>query len=259
MYYGIQLAASGALTSLYRTDVMANNLANLSTAGYKPDIPLARQRDVARIEDGLFDMPSNDMLESLGAGVHMAPNRVKHEQGPLEATGNDLDLAIQGDGFFVLRGLADGNNASLRFTRDGRFTLDGEGRLVNASNGLPALSVSNGTITLEPGLPVSVDAEGFVTQAGRAVARLQIADVDDRTLLKRIGHGQFTLNQDALGTARPATGTVQQGAIEGSAVNPVSAMMRIQGASRQVGSNYAMIAYQDRMMERAINTFARIG
>lgn len=258
MNYGIQLAASGALTALYRTDVLSNNLANLSTAGYKPDVPYARQRDPARIEDGLYDMPSNELLEQLGAGVHMAPNAVSHTQGPLEFTGNDLDLAIEGDGFFVLRGLADGVNASLRFSRDGRFSMDSGGRLVSATNGMPVLSTSNQPISLDPTLPVSIDKSGLISQAGGEVARLQIADVEDRDLLKRVGSGQFTLDENAMNAIVDATGNVQQGSIENSSVNAIAAMMGVQGASRQVGTNYAMIGYQDRMMERAINTFARI-
>lgn len=73
MYYGIQLAASGALTSLYRTDVLANNLANINTAGFKPDMVYTRQRDTARVEDDLPFLPTDDLLERLGAGSTWPP------------------------------------------------------------------------------------------------------------------------------------------------------------------------------------------
>lgn len=259
MYYGIQLAASGALTSLYRTDVLSNNLANLNTTGFKPDFAYARERDTARIEDNLPFLPSNELLEQLGAGAHMAPNSVDHAQGTLTETGNDLDLAIRGEGFFVLRTLADGGTAGLRLSRDGRFTLDQAGRMVSATTGLPVMSESNQSIVLDRGVSVTVDADGTVKQAGEEVGRIQIRDLKDRDLLTRVGDGLFSLSTKALAQAIPATGTVHQGVIEGSGVNAIGAMMGIQGAAKSVGVNFGMIAYQDRMMERAINTFARIG
>lgn len=259
MYYGIQLAASGALTALYRTDVLTNNLANLSTAGFKPDMAFTRQRDTARVEDGLFELPSSDLLESLGAGAHMAPNVVQHAQGPIEPTGNDLDLAIDGDGFFVLRSLADGASSEVRLTRDGRFTLDSRGRIVSVASGLPLLGASGRPIEIDRALPIEIDRDGTVRQAGEAVGALMIRDLDDRSRMSRLGDGMFALSSDGLDSTRPASGGVRQGMVEGSAVNAIGAMMGVQGAAREVSTNYAMIVYQDRMMERAINTFARIG
>ncbi len=259
MYYGVQLAASGALTNLYKTDVFANNLANLNTAGFKPDLAYARQRDVARVEDGLWGVPSNELLEKLGAGAHMAPNAIDFTQGDLITTGNELDLAIRGDGFFVLRSEADGANSGVKLSRDGRFSLDATGRLVSATTGLPLASVRNRPITLDPTLPVEIDREGRVTQAGAEIDRIQVINIEDRELLKKAGKGTFAIPNAALGQAIPATGLIEQGMIESSAVDPISAMMAVQSAARSVGTNISMISYQDRMMERAINTFARVG
>lgn len=259
MYYGIQLAASGALTSLYRTDVLANNLANMNTAGFKPDLPYTRERDVVRVEDGLWNIPSNELLEKLGAGAHMAPNRVDHAQGNLSTTGNPLDLAIRGEGFFVLRSAADGDAAGVKLTRDGRMARDSTGRLVNATTGLPVLSVRNRPITLDPNFPVTVDTNGTIRQAGTVVDRVQMIDIKDRTQLQKEGGGAFAISNQAFGQAIPATGQIQQNTLEDSAVNPIAAMMGVQSAARSVGVNFTMISYQDKMMERAINTFARIG
>jgi flagellar basal-body rod protein FlgF len=259
MYYGVQLAASGALTNLYKTDVFANNLANLNTTGFKPDLAFSRQRDPARVEDGLWGVPSNEMLEKLGAGVHMARNAINFEQGDLITTGNPLDIAIRGEGFFVLRSAADGDASGVKLTRDGRFARDATGRLVSATTGLPVVSERNRPINLDPNLPVDIDANGRITQAGSEVARLQIVDLEDRSLLKKAGKGAFSIPSAGLGQTVPATGLIQQGALEGAAVDPIAAMMQVQSAARAVGTNISMITYQDRMMERAINTFARVG
>lgn len=257
MYYGIQLAASGALTSLYRTDVLANNLANINTAGFKPDMVYTRQRDTARVEDDLPFLPTDDLLERLGAGAHMAPNAVNHRQGDLIHTGNTLDLAIEGEGFFVLRALTDGDDTAQHFTRDGRFTLDSSSRLVSVTTGLPVMSDANRPIVIRGEGGVSIDADGLIRQDGDPIARIQVRDVPDRGMLTRVGDGQFALNQQAFSRSFPATGAVRQGMIEGSGVNAVNTMIEVQNSARATGTNIAMIAYQDRMIEQAINTFAR--
>lgn len=259
MYYGIQLAASGALTGLYRTDVLSNNLANLNTTGFKPELAYTRQRDTARVEDGLDFMASNELLEKLGAGAHMAPNAIDFAQGTLTQTGNPFDLAVEGPGFFVLRTLDDGGTSELRLSRDGRFTLDASGRLVNATTGLPVMSESNSPIILDPTAAATVDADGAIRQRGEKVAKIQLRDVKDRDLLTHKGDGLFAVSSGALSQAIPATGQIRQGMLEGSAVNAISAMMGVQAAAKSVGVNFGMIAYQNRMMERAINTFGRIG
>ncbi|NJL35078.1 MAG: hypothetical protein HC893_16000 [Chloroflexaceae bacterium] len=87
MYYGIQLSVSGILTNLYKTDVAANNLANASTTGFKPEVATSKFRESAREEDGLGNYPSNELLERLGGGVHLQRNRTDHSQGGLERTG----------------------------------------------------------------------------------------------------------------------------------------------------------------------------
>lgn len=259
MYYGIQLAASGALTGLYRTDVLANNLANLNTVGFKPDLAYTRERDVARVEDELFSVPSNEMLERLGAGAHMAPNAIDYSQGNLSQTGNPLDLAIRGDGFFVLRSLADGGSSEVHLTRDGRFTKDGSGRLVNANTGMPVMDDRNSAIVLSNKGKITVDADGTLRQAGALVAKLQLVDIQDRELLKKGGNGIFRVSSAAFGQSIPATGSIEQSTLEESAVNAIAAMMGVQAAAKSVGTNFTMISYQDKMMDRAINTFARIG
>lgn len=263
MYYGVQLATSGLLTGLYRTDVAANNLANVNTTGFKPDTSLVRQRAVVSTEDGVGHLPSNELLERLGAGVHLAPNRVNFGQGPLSETGQPLDVAIQGEGFFVVRSAASGRTDTIRLTRDGRFTLDAAGRLVSASTGMPVLNSANGVINV--GGPdvrperVTINGDGVVEVDGDPVGRLQVVDVADRTSLKKVGDGQFAITPQAYGSRRPATGIVRQGTLELSGVEPVTAMLAVQTAARTVSAATSMIQTQDRMMERAINTFGRVG
>ncbi len=260
MNYGLYLSTSGILSAMHRQDVATNNLANINTVGFKPDFASARSRDAARIEDGLTSFPSNDLLERLGAGVMMNPTRVSFEQGALQTTGVDLDLAIQGDGFFVLRDQsAEGTDGSggMRLTRDGRFTRDAQGRLVSSSDGLPVMSTANRPIVLPPG-PVAIGLDGVIRQRGAPIARIQITDVPDRSALTKLGHGHFEVPRQQWDARSAAKGVVKQGEVEGAAVDPIAALMSVTGAAGDAERNFGMIQYHDRLMDRAINTLGRI-
>lgn len=258
MNYGMYVSGSGVLTSLYRMDVLSNNLANVGTVGFKADRPGVMQREAARAEDGLGFMPSNALLERLGAGVMSAGNRVSFTQGSLSTTGNPLDVAIRGDGFFVVQDSAGTGTERFRLTRDGRFTRDREGRLVSATTGMAVMDLGNRPIFIADDAPVSIDARGVIRQRNVEVARLQLVDVADRSRLAKVGHGMFRATGEAWSGRRAAGGLVVQNAVEESAVDPVEMMMRITDAGRAAESNMGMVNNHNQMLERAINTFGRV-
>jgi flagellar basal-body rod protein FlgF len=259
MNYGLQLSASGVLTSMYRQDVLANNLANVDTVGFKPDNVAFRQRSAARIEDGLFNLPSNSLLERLGAGVLVAPNRASMTQGAIDKSANELDAAINGPGFFVVAA-GDGRGAdTLRLTRDGRFTLGPGGRLQMATTGHAILDAGNRPITLDRAAgPIGINADGSITQHGSTVARINLVDVPDAGALRKEGASLFKIPPGQLAGLRPATGQIQPGAIERSAVDPIQAIMGVTDAASSVAANARMIQLQDDLMNRAINTLGRV-
>jgi len=255
MNYGLQISASGVLTSLYRQDVLTNNLANAATPGFKPDVVSTAFRLAVRQEDALGNVPSDALLERLGGGVIMAPNRVALTQGAVQTTGNPLDLALEGDGFFVVHAGEAQGGGSVTLTRDGRFTIDPSRRLVMVSTGLPVLDGAGRPIVVPPGASVAVSSDGVVRQGERTLGRLRIAGVADARLLERRGASLFAAPEGAL---RAGSARVVQGAIEAAGVDEVSAMMQIASAARAVEANVGMMQYQDRMMDRAINTLGRV-
>ncbi|MFT5422592.1 MAG: flagellar basal body rod protein FlgG [Phycisphaerales bacterium] len=255
MNYGIQISTSGVMNAMYRQDVLSNNLANLNTTAYKPDVPESRFRDAVRDEDNLAFMSSNSLLERLGGGVTPFANRVSFAQGALETTGNPLDLGIQNEGFFVVQGPG---GEGTQLTRDGRFTMDSRGRLVMANTGQAVLGAGNRPITLDPGQTPQITGDGVISQGGRQVARLSLMEPADKSQLRKAGAGLFDIDAALAQTLRPATGTIQQHTLEMSAVNEIKALMDVQSASRAVSGNIGMITYQDRMMDMAINRFGRI-
>ncbi len=258
MNYGLYISVSGALNATYRQDLHASNLANVNTIGFKPEVATTRQRDAARVEDDLGFMPSSDLLERLGGGVMSARTRTDFSQGVVRTTGNDLDLAIRGEGFFTLLDEQNEGESRFRLTRDGRFTLNAQGQMVSVVNGMALVGAGGNPIRLSGESPVTIQADGSILQDGDEVARISIIEVTNRAALKKGPDGLFVPNATQMANQRPATGQVVQRAVEESAVNEIATLMKIEGAAREAQGNIGMIGYHDRVLNQVINRFARI-
>ncbi|MEO1009332.1 MAG: flagellar hook basal-body protein [Planctomycetota bacterium] len=258
MVQGFRIAASGAMVALHRTDVLAANLANVNTIGFKPDSAAARARDVVRVEDGVGFLPSDPLLERLGAGVIAGPPRVSFAQGPLQRTGNDLDVALEGEGFLAVRSTTSSEGELLRLTRDGRLTRDDRGLLVQAASGLPVVNAAGQPIALPEG-KIVVDGDGTIRDPGGGVIdRLRLVGVPNTAVLRKLGESLYSAPPEVIDGQVPPPARVRQGMLEGSAVDPVRAMMDVTNAGRSVSGNARMIGYHDQILDQAINTFARV-
>lgn len=257
MSYGLQISASGVFGALYRQDVLANNLANMDTVGFKPEIATTIPRQAARDEDGLMSLPSNTMLERLGGGIMLHPNRLNMDQGGLRTTGRDLDVALQGEGFFAVKDTADPSADAVLLTRDGRLARNGKGQIVMATTGMPLLDAQNRPIEIAERGKVLIDGDGTVRQNGVAVGRLAVVDVPDRDALQRKGGSLFKPSPDQLKRKTAGAGQVNQGQVEESGVDEVKALMSVTSAARDVDANVALIQQHDRLLERAIQSLGR--
>lgn len=246
------------MTSLYRQDVWSNNLANVATAGFKADYPIAKQRDAVRIEDDVMHLPSNTMLERLGGGLLLDRNRIDFTQGSLESTGNPMHVAIQGDGYFLVREAGDSTSDRIRMTRDGRFLRNAQGTLVMAAGGLPVMDEQNRPISIADDAPVTIRPDGTLLQNNEKIARLAFIEFPDQQRLKKQGEGLFSADSNTMSSKRPATGKLVQGAIEQSSVDEIKAMLSMQSASRDASGNAGMIQAHDRTLDRAINVFGKL-
>ena len=250
MLYGLYLSASGVMTSSCKQDVIANNLANSETAGFKRDVPAFRQRLTEAQERRASRDATDSVLEGLGGGTFSMPTGTNFEQGAIEQTGSALDVAIQGDGFFATR---QGDQTHL--TRDGRFSVDREGRLV-LDDGQPVLSNKGQPITLSPDAPTQIDRNGAITQNGQLVANLGLFDVQDRSTLKKLGGGRFAPADPA--DLKDATGTIHSEYIERSNVDPTSELAELMDAQRQLEANANLIRTQDSTLQRLVNDVGKI-
>lgn len=259
MNYGLWISASGLATSMYRMDVAANNLANVESVGFKADYAMAKERDAARVEDGL-SLPSNKMLEKLGAGALLAPNRTTTAQGQLERTSRPLDVGISGQGYLVVRTGAGNRPSDLRLTRDGRMMLDNSGQLIHTASGKPVLDDRGQTIRMSGAGRVTIQPDGTIQQGAGIVARLAFVTAGDPMNLRKSGTGLLQAPDGQMQRRRTATavGVIEQGSVEKSTVDPVRTMLDVTSSERSIAYGTKIIQTIDESMQRAIGTFGRV-
>lgn len=260
MQYGLYISASSVSAAMARQDVISNNLANVNTVGFRPDSLDVRLRQAVAEEDGLAFAPSNKLLERLGGGVLPDRTRVGQGQGPLQETRNELDVALEGDGFLVTRsprGPINAQDDGTRLTRDGRLTTRADGALVLAGTGTPVLSDSGSEIriNLSSGERVHIDSEGGVHQGATTLGTLAISNVaSPRDLIKDGDNLLRTGGQSLVG----GTALLRSGHIEMSGVDAIKSMIGVTSASNTAQSGLTMISYYSDMMSRAISSLGRV-
>ncbi len=192
MNYGLYLSASGLLTNSYRQDVFANNLANVNTVAFKPDLPTQMQRPPEAIEDLTPLGTAQQLLDRLGGGVLAGPQTTHHGAGAIQQTGRDLDLALpDANRYLAVQDIDPATGqASVKLTRDGRLMVNGEGFLVTAT-GHRVLDAADQPIPVAPNSAITLTASGQVQQDGNTVAQLQVAGVDDPAQLQKSGANLF--------------------------------------------------------------------
>src|SRR5262245_58922586 len=165
MPYGMYISAEGASAQAQRLEVIANNMANVDTAGFKQDVPMFQARFAEAIQRGQAS-PGDRSMNDIGGGVKIIDVQTDYSPGLLKRTGNDLDLAIAGNGFFHVRG----EDGQQYLSRAGAFELDTQGRLVTQNGQRPVLDQQGAEIVLSRDAPYSISQDGFISQAGNIVA-----------------------------------------------------------------------------------------
>jgi flagellar basal-body rod protein FlgF len=260
MMRGLYAAAAGMLANFTRQETVANNLANVNTPGFKRDLLAVREGpeiEESRQLGGLFMTPYHTRagatpLGVVGTGSLTDPVSTDHSQGDVRETGNELDLALVGPGFFQMQ-TPDG---STFYTRAGQFARDGVGRLVDATGNF--LMGDDGPIRVNQGA-VTVDPDGAVYSDGEPVDILRVMKFPDDTALKKLGDNAFVAaDPNARADFVDQNTLVQQGAVEGSNVNPNQAMVEMMSAMRSYEAAQRMVQLNDSVLERAVNDLGRV-
>lgn len=211
---GYYVAAGSLKARAFQLEVVANNLANAATVSYKPD-----QSFFALFNKAGGSNRRLPLSAALNDGVVFGETGVVTDQGNLRATGRSLDIALEGNGFLMVR-----TPAGDRATRDGRLQMGKDGQL-QAMDGSPVLGKNGQPISIDPTKgDLSITADGTVQQKEAVLGQLDLKAFEKPGSLKRSGSLRF----DPTGaTEAPMKGTVAQGHLEQSAVDTASTMVEM--------------------------------
>ena len=232
MIKGVYTSISGLAAAEARQQVLAHNIANTDTPGYKADDVTAESFE--KIFSEIY--PANP-----GTGAVSAGRRFDLGQGGLTETGAPLDLALDGQGFFVLTG-----PQSPLYTRAGRFSRDADGML-RSPDGL-AVQGENGAPIIARGADVRVAADGTVTSDGAVAGRLRLVAFDQSALV-RAGTTTFS----ATAAPAPAQARVVSGALENSNVDPTAVMTMMTMLMRAFEAGRQAVQLQNETLGAAVN------
>lgn len=255
----LSLVLGSMHADMARLDRVAMNLANAQTAGYKRDVavtlPFAARVEQA-VQDGVQTGPaagrSNPSNATDAAGALAIASHVDQRPGTLKATGQALDLALAGPGWFEVQ-----TDAGTAYTRQGNFRLDARGRIVT-QQGQPVMGVG-GEIQLAQGRPV-IDAAGRVFDGaaivadgtrGTPLAQLRIVQFAPSAQVERLGDGLVRVQGEPLATAAGSV-QVQQGFLENSNVNPVQEMVQLLQSVRHLETMQKVATSYDEMLGTSI-------
>ena len=291
MWRGLYTAATGMITEARRTDVIANNIANAATNGYKKDFTVHREFEnmlIKRMYDkdddstgkfgknlpkiGLLDtdngnvskfqslhseQDSGPVIGQLGLGDYIDEIAVDYSQGSFQSSGNTFDLAIAGEGFFAIQ-----TPQGVRYTRNGAFFKNQNGVLQDI-HGYDLLDTGGRQITIPADISdsrITVSGDGTIFANGdrpRQIAQIQIVQFDNRLATQKQGNNFYA----PVNNAQPetATGVVMQGMLEKSNVEIVREMVELIHNHRLYEANSKAVTTQDTMLDASVNQIGRLG
>lgn len=257
MVKGLYTASTGMMNEQRRVDVLTNNLANSATTGYKKEGTTSEAfKDVLAYK--IKDTSEPAMARRLGTmnmGVKIGENYVDYSQGPMHETGNTFDMALSGDGFFTVDFMEKDGTCVLKYTRDGAFTLNVDGAVVN-KNGDYLMGTDGMHIILDPTKDFTVDRQGRIYQDNVLQGTIQLTDFEDYDYLKRYGENYFEPVEGA--TEKLATAQVYSGYLESSNVQVVQEMVDLIAFTRAYESNQKIIQAYDQTLDTAVNNVGKV-
>lgn len=237
-------AANGLQASMDSMDMLANNIANASTGGFKADREFYSTYLAPEIQNG----PEG----TVGESPVVQRQWTDFSQGTLMQTGNPTDLALSGGGFFVVNG----PNGPL-YTRNGNFQLTPNGQLTTAE-GYPVQLAGGGTLQANSGTPITVTSDGFVSQDGNLIGQLQVVDFSDASKLSRATGPYFENSDPQTNPVTASQAAVFQGKIESSNAQPAESAARMVLLLRHYEMLQRAIKVGSEMGQQAVQEVARV-
>lgn len=265
MVKGLYTAYTGMINQQNRLDVLTNNLANSATNGFKKEGSTSQAFDemlAIKIKDtSAMGIPRG--LGDVSLGVKIGECYTDFGQGSFRVTDNLYDIAINGDGFYAISFTNKAGETSVKYTRDGAFTVSRDGYLMTKDGDFvlnqAAALVGNpgqaGYIRIDPNVELKVEEDGNLYQNGQLVGQIGVVDFADYNFLEKYGENMYELTEG--GQAQASDAQVIQGTLEMSNVNVISEMVEMITISRAYETNQKIIQSIDETLEKAVNNIGK--
>ena len=245
MNSGIYPAVSGSLAAMRRMDVISNNLANINTPGYKKD-----KMSFEGLLAGNVNPPAVPQGTTADPILQKENIYIDYSSGPTNQSGNPLDLALDGDGFFAVT-----TPEGTAYTRQGNFRTSADGTLVTM-DGYPVQGTGGAAISIK-GSHVEIDAKGGVMVDGTQSGTISVVDFEKPYNMTKIGSALFVA-ADPQTTPQTGKAQIQQGHIEGSNVESISEMVQLIETNRYFEACSKVIKGFDDIAAKAANDLGKI-
>ena len=266
MVKGLYTAYTGMLNEQNRMDIMTNNLANADTNGYKKEGSTAQtfaDTYAIKIKDtSAYNIPRT--IGGVSLGVHIGETYTDYQQGSFRVTDSSYDLAIAGNGFFAISYTNKQGETSVKYTRDGAFTVNRQGYLVtkdgdyvlNQNGAMNSDPGAGSYIQIDPNQEFTIDENGNIWQNQALVGQVGLVDFADYNYIEKFGENLYDMAEG--GQIIAADGLIEQGTIEASNVNIVSEMVDMITITRAYESNQKIIQTIDGMLDKAVNQVGKL-
>jgi flagellar basal-body rod protein FlgF len=263
MHEGIYIAASAGIKQSKKMEVIAQNLANVNSTGYKRDSLAFKELLTPFSPEKISESSNNKLLQpeksnSNVSYVAVTDQYTDHKPGKFKQTNSELDMALDGSGYFSVS-----TEEGIRYTRNGNFRLDTENQIVN-QKGQPVLNEQDEPIVITgEGTEISIDAYGniFVGSGEKSanIGKIKFVDFDNKQTLKKLGDGIF-YQSDTGAEEKPVNNTkLRQGFLEGSNVTATDEMTNMISTLRLFETYQKMIQSIDNMDDQSVNSIGRVG
>jgi flagellar basal-body rod protein FlgG len=255
MIRGLYTASAGMNVQTKKMDIISNDLANVNTTGYKKDTAVIAsfpQVLASRLDDKQNHIANNGQIGNMSLGARIDEIYTNFTQGSVIKTDGVVDVAIQGEGFFALQ-----TPAGVAYTRDGNFSINQAGQVVSkegyyvlTQGGTP---LELGEDFLTSGNKVVIKESGEVYSGSELIDTMALVRFEDVKALQKMDDNLYQSNAQGI----PFTGSVLQGFLEASNVNPVTAMVDMITVSRAYEANQKAVQTHDTLLGKAVNEIGR--
>ena len=255
MLRGLYTAWTGLYNEQKRLDVIANNIANSATTGYKQEGVTSQSfDDMLAIKVRDYSAKTDEIIGTMPLGVKVGEVYTNHTQGAVRVTGNTYDLMLDGSGFFTMRVTDTAGNDHIRYTRAGNFTITRDGYVTDADGN--HVQSEAGDLIVPTDAEIVFDKDGTVYADGEAIDRLIVTDFEDYNYLKKFADTMYEPVKGA--TQAEAAGAVLQGCLEQSNVNVVKEMTQMIAITRAYEANQKVVQTMDSTLDQAVNSVGRV-